>query len=82
MNKFEGGICRNGVMIPSNLEPCPFCGSKAKVVHGSFFLTAKTHVECTKCGAKTREFNSCFASDYAEMSAKVAWNVRTGEHHD
>ena len=68
----------------SELKPCPFCGGEAKVVYGKYFLTltAKTHVECTKCGAKTREFKSCYTSYYAEMSAKVTWNVRAGEHHD
>ena len=55
-------------MSKVNLEPCPFCGGKAKMkVSGTEFLFA---VVCDSCGYAT----PCYMK---EKQAAEAWNRRT-----
>lgn len=53
------------------LEPCPFCGGKAKL--WDLTQVPESWVECTECGARTRFFSN------SEEAAVSAWNDRQVE---
>ena len=52
---------------PVELEPCPFCGGEAFMIHGYDY-----RVECDNCGCRTQEYVS-------QEDAAEAWNNRRAE---
>lgn len=59
------------------LKECPFCGGIAELEHyGGGLTTISALVKCTKCGAKTAEFEFC-TKYAADAVAADAWNRRT-----
>lgn len=58
------------------LKPCPFCGSKARLVHT---LDDEWYVECSQCDSEGGGFCSCLPSTWlygTKQEAIEAWNRR------
>lgn len=65
----------------AELKPCPFCGGKAEIWHGSardeHICFDTISVLCFDCGARTREIWIDDENKYrAERDAIEAWNRR------
>lgn len=43
-------------MIHINIKPCPFCGGKADIRHGTVYMDIVYRVECLSCHAITARF--------------------------
>lgn len=51
------------------LKPCPYCGSAAGYEPPLWVPVGARHVECQKCGARSKDFSvNAWAAD--------AWNAR------
>ena len=59
------------------LEPCPFCGGEAELMHIHAF-SEQSYIICLKCGARTREFRISTERS-SDQEAIEAWNRRTEE---
>ena len=74
-----------------HLEPCPFCGSEAKLISGKDFIAIYGFVECTHCHVKTEKFFEFVTADASRKDiskaqfkvwnhAAKAWNMRDTDH--
>ncbi len=52
------------------IEPCPFCGGEARILHGG--LRCMATVECCKCGASVKAIDEM---NPVEMAVQK-WNTR------
>ena len=64
------------------IKNCPFCGGKAEVIEATHpdgnMHYDECHVQCTECGARTREFTmNGYYGWHTEDDAITAWNRRT-----
>ena len=57
------------VRVTEKLEPCPFCGGQAELVH---MRSGDDIVRCTSCRARTRQYHE------NENGPIAAWNRRDG----
>lgn len=55
--------------VKTELKPCPFCGSEAKLFSA---YDGTWTVQCTKCGCGTLHYTD-------EITAPIVWNRRVGE---
>ena len=53
------------------IEPCPFCGGEARILHGG--LRCMATVECCRCGASVKAISD--SDDPVDMAVKK-WNTR------
>ena len=56
------------------IEPCPFCGGEARILHGG--LRCMATVECCKCGASVKAISD---SEDPVLLAIEKWNKRVGK---
>lgn len=62
------------------LLPCPFCGGDADCIRQGSRYGGFYYVECTVCGAKTRnisaKYETGFDNQYSDK-AERCWNLRS-----
>lgn len=64
-------------MSKMNLKPCPFCGSKAELKHGtSAIFDTYAYVQCKDCGAKTYDMYMSTAYSCDDKVIEL-WNRRS-----
>lgn len=72
---FESGY---GVgFLNKDIPNCPFCGGTADAVSAKNNVLEQTvHIECDKCGARTRDFKTKSGFIKALEGAVLAWSSR------
>ena len=75
--------CSGCIMFEALLSPCPFCGGTAKINkstkcggHGEYYNVK--YVECTSCGATTRQYacDGYYGMTMTDEELADKWNRR------
>ena len=68
-------------MVHIDIKPCPFCGGKADIRHGTVNMDIVYRVECLSCHVTTAQF---FVDDHHTEAEEIcmavnAWNRREND---